>query len=137
MTLADTFAAMSTVVAIHALSAIGALLLGPLALGLRKGTPGHRAAGYGWVLLMVMAAVSSLFIRDFRLPNVAGYTPIHIVTGVSFVGLGLGLWHVMHGNVRRHRRAMQITYGALVAAGVLSLLPHRILGGFVWQQLPV
>lgn len=137
MTLIDTFAAMSTVVAIHASSAIGALLLGPLALGLRKGTPGHRAAGYGWVLLMVMAAVSSLFIRDFRLPNVAGYTPIHIVTGVAFVGLGLGLWHVMHGNVRRHRRAMQITYASLVVAGVLSLLPHRILGGFVWQQLPV
>lgn len=134
MTLTDTVATMPPAVALHVLSASTALLLGPLALGLPKGTSGHRAAGYLWLAAMLVASVSSLFIRDFRLPNLAGYTPIHLVTLVAFAGMALGLWHVMHGNLRRHRRAMRITYGSLVAAGLMSLLPQRILGGFVWQQ---
>ena len=133
--LAATIHAMPIAVALHVLTATTALLLGPLALGLRKGSTAHRGAGYVWLVAMLGAAVTSLFIRDFRLPNLAGYTPIHLITAVALVGMGLGLWHVTRGNIVRHRRAMRITYGSLVAAAALSLLPHRLLGGFVWQQV--
>jgi uncharacterized membrane protein len=135
MTLLETLAAMPPSVAVHVASATLALLLGPLALGIRKRSPGHRGAGYLWIAAMLVAAVSSLFIRDFRLPNLAGYTPIHLLTAAAFIGIGLGLWHISRRNIVRHRLAMRITYASLVVAGVMSFLPQRALGGFAWQQV--
>ncbi len=134
MSINPSFAHLSPAVVVHLVFAVGALVLGPLALWLPKRTPGHRAGGYAWVLTMLGAAVSSLFIRDFKLPNLAGYTPIHLVTVATFIGVGLGLWHISRRNVVRHRRVMQITYGAVLAAGAFALLPQRFLGTLLWQQ---
>jgi uncharacterized membrane protein len=122
-------------VIVHLVVAVGALLLGPLALWLRKGSRSHRAAGYAWITLMAAAALSSVFIRDFRLPNVLGYTAIHTLTLATFVGIGLGIWHISRRNVVRHRRVMQMTYGAAVLAGVFAFLPERYLGGLVLHHL--
>ena len=78
---------LSPAIVIHLFLAVAALGLGPVALRARKGTRLHRAAGYGWVTLMLGAALSSVFIRDFDLPNVWGYTPIHILTVATFAGI--------------------------------------------------
>ncbi len=121
-------------VIVHLAVATGALVVGPVALWMRKGSRGHRALGYGWVTLMAAAALSSLFIRDFRLPNLAGYTPIHLLTITTFLGLGFGIWQVARGNVARHRRVMQFTYASVVIAGAFALLPHRYLGGLLWHH---
>ena len=78
---------LTPVIAIHMSAAIGALLLGPVALWARKGRLQrprlHRAFGYAWVTLMIVTAVSAIFIRDFKLPNLAGYTPIHLLVPFS------------------------------------------------------
>ena len=118
-------------VIVHLVVATGALVLGPVALWLRKGSRSHRAAGYAWITLMAAAALSSVFIRDFRLPNLLGYTAIHTLTVATFVGIGLGIWHISRRNVARHRRVMQLTYGAAVLAGAFAFLPERYLGGLV------
>lgn len=122
----------SAVVVIHLATALGALALGPVALLARKGSRGHRAAGYAWFTLMLGAAISSVFILDHRLPNWGGYTAIHLLTLGTFVGLGLGLRHIVNGRVRQHRRVMGITYGGLVTAGLFAFLPDRLMGG--WLQ---
>lgn len=114
--------------------ATGALVLGPVALWLRKTSRWHRGVGCGWVTLMTAAALSSVFIRDFRLPNLFGFTAIHLLTVATFVGLGLGLWHISRRNIPRHRRVMQITYGAAVVAGAFALPPERYLGGLFWHH---
>jgi len=119
----------------HLVVAVGALALGPVALWLRKGSRGHRAVGYTWVLLMAAAAITSVFIRDFRLPNVWGYTAVHTLTLATFIGIGLGIWHISRRNIARHKRVMQITYGAVVLAGAFAFLPNRYLGGLVREQL--
>lgn len=127
--------ALTPVIAIHLACAVAALVLAPLALAARKGSRAHRAAGYAWITLMLGAAVSSLFIRDFRLPNIAGYTPIHLVTLATFVGLAIGAWHIAHHRVRQHRQAMWATYaGGCLIAGGFALLPNRYLGQLVWGQ---
>ena len=125
---------LAPAVIVHLFLAVGALLLGPLAFWLRKGTLLHRASGYAWITLMTGAAVSSAFIRDFGLPNLMGYTVIHTLTVATFVGIGLGIWHISRRNVRRHRRVMQITYGAALLAGVFALLPERYLGSLLWHH---
>ena len=128
---------LTPVVAIHLSAALGALALGPVALWARLGTPQrpvlHRAFGYAWVTLMVAASVSALFIRDTRLPNLAGYTPIHLLVPVSLGGIMAALWQLARGNVRRHRRFMLGTYlGGCVGAGLFALLPGRLLGQWLW-----
>lgn len=126
---------LSPTVAIHLAMAGSALLLGPIALTLKKGTRGHRAAGYAWITLMLAAAVSSLFIRDYRLPNIAGYTPIHLFVPLTFFGIASAIWAISQGRVRAHRSAMWGTYlGGCVAAGVMALLPQRYLGDLLWRQ---
>jgi uncharacterized membrane protein len=127
-------AAQSPAVIVHLAFALGALLLGPLALWARKGSRQHRGTGYAWVCLMAGAALSSAFIRDFRLPNLAGYTAIHTLTVATFVGIGFGIWHIGRRNVRRHQRVMQLTYGAAVLAGLFALLPQRYLGSLLWHH---
>jgi uncharacterized membrane protein len=119
---------------VHLFFAVAALVLGPIALWLRKGSRLHRGTGYAWVTVMAGAALSSAFIRDFKLPNVWGYTPIHVLTVATFVGIGLGIWHISQHRVMRHRQAMQMTYVAVLFAGAFALLPQRYLGSLVWHH---
>jgi uncharacterized membrane protein len=76
-----------------------------------------------------------VFIRDFRLPNLAGYTPIHILTVTTLAGLGYGIWHIVNRRVAAHRQAMWKVYlfGCL-GAGSFALLPGRYLGDLVWHH---
>jgi uncharacterized membrane protein len=125
----------SPIVAVHLAFALGATLLGPFALWARKGSRGHRAAGYAWVTLMLGAAVSSLFMRDFNEPNLAGYTPTHILALVTFGGVGGGLWFIVRGQVVHHRRFMQGVYiGGCIVAGLFALSPRRYLGNLLWNE---
>src|SRR5689334_7431223 len=97
---------MSPVIAVHLSSALGALVLGPVALWARqagKQRPRlHRAAGYAWVTLMIVAAVSALFIRDTSLPNIDGFTPVHLLVPFTFFALFGAFWKLFHGDVRGH-----------------------------------
>ena len=127
------------VIAAHMTAAIGALALGPFALWARLGRTQrprlHRALGYAWVTLMLMTAVSAIFIRDFKLPNIAGYTPVLLLVPVVFGGLGLAFWMLARRNIRGHRISMQVTYvSACIVAGGFTLLPNRYLGQLVWGQ---
>lgn len=128
-------AALTPAVQWHLIAALGALLLGPMALWARKGSPRHRMAGYLWVVLMLAAALSSVFIRDFRLPNLAGYTPIHLLTVFTFGSLGVAMWAIWRRRINAHRRTMQGLYiGGCLVAGAFTLLPGRFLGQLLWRQ---
>ena len=84
---------------------------------------------------MVMTAVSALFIRDFKLPNIGGYTPVHLLVPVVFFGLTRAFWKLAKGDIRSHRISMQVTYiSACIVAGGFTLLPSRYLGQMLWGQ---
>lgn len=130
---------LTPTIAIHLTAALGALALGPVAIWARRGSAQrpmlHRAAGYAWVTLMVVCAVSALFIRDFNLPNIAGYTPIHLLIPVTFASLFFAFRFLVRKNMSGHRKAMQALYWqACVGAGVFTLLPSRYLGHLVWGE---
>lgn len=119
----------------HLVTAFGALLLGLVILARRKGTGSHRALGWAWVALMGSTAVASGFIRDYQLPNLAGFTPIHAFTVLVAINLPLGIGYIRRGNVLGHRKTMRSVYiGACVLAGLFTLLPGRFLGRLLWQQ---
>jgi uncharacterized membrane protein len=131
---------LTPLIAVHMTAAIGAVLTGPVALWARKGRLQrprlHRAFGYAWVTLMVVTAVSAIFIRDFELPNLAGYTPIHLLVPATLVGIFGAFWFLAKGNIAGHRKTMQNLYiSACVVAGGFTLLPQRYLGQLLWSQL--
>lgn len=128
----SSLAALAPAVLVHLVFALGALALAPFALAARKGSRLHRSAGHAWVTLMLGTALSSLFIRDFNLPNVGGYTPIHLLTLATFAGIGRGLWLVSRRNIAGHRLAMQMTCAGGLVAGAFALAPNRFLGGLLW-----
>lgn len=136
---------MSPVIAVHLTASLAALVIGPVALWARRGHAArivthqrprlHRPAGYAWVTLMLLSALSAIFIRDFQLPNIAGYTPIHLFVPFTLGGLYIAFAQLLRGNVEGHRKAMLGLYlGACVGAGLFTLLPSRYLGQLVWGQ---
>lgn len=130
---------MSPIIAIHMTAALAAIAIGPIALWARQGARPrprlHRAFGYAWVTLMLATAISAIFIRDPSLPNIAGYTPIHILVPVTIGSLVYAFWQLAHGNVRGHAGTMRKLYFfACGVAGVFTLLPQRYLGQLLWGQ---
>jgi uncharacterized membrane protein len=130
---------LTPLIAVHMTAALTAIAIGPIALWARKGATQrpklHRAFGYAWVTLMLATAVTAIFIRDFRLPNIAGYTPIHVFVPVTFYYLFRAFQQLARGNIAGHRTAMQSLYiSACLVAGAFTLLPHRYLGNLVFHQ---
>ena len=136
---------LTPLIAVHLTAALAAVVIGPVALWARRGHASqqangqrprlHRAAGYAWVTLMLVTAISAIFIRDFKLPNIAGYTPVHLLVPVVFGGLFFSFRHLLRGNVHAHRRVMVWLYvSACIVAGGFTLLPNRYLGQLVWGQ---
>lgn len=127
---------LTPLIAIHLAAALAATAVGPVALWSRRGRLQrprlHRAFGYAWVTLMGVTAVSAVFIRDFRLPNLAGYTPIHLFVPYVLVSLMLAFRALAQGRIAAHRKIMTGTYiGACLIAGLFTLLPGRYLGQLV------
>jgi len=119
------------VIVAHMSAAFLAIGVGALAFAARKGSAVHRAAGRGWVLLMLVTAVSSFWIR-----TTGHFSAIHILSVAVPVLLGLGVYYAATGRVRRHRRMMVAIYaGGLGVAGLFTLLPGRLLGHLLWTSL--
>jgi uncharacterized membrane protein len=116
---------------LHAFTAMAAFALGAVQLSAPKGTLPHRTAGWIWVALMVIVAVSSFFIHDLRVWD--AWSPIHLLSVFTLAMLPLAVMHARRHRVDRHRRAMiAIFVGALVIAGVFTLAPGRIMHAVVF-----
>ena len=85
--------------------------------------------------LMVLAAVSSIFIRDYGLPNIAGYTPIHLLVPYTLFSITMAFVYLARRDLSGHRKTMQWLYiGSCMIAGAFTLLPNRYLGQLIWGQ---
>ncbi len=130
---------LSPLIAVHMTAALGAIATGPVALWARKGATQrpklHRAFGYAWVTLMLVAATSAVFIRSSSERNLAGFSVIHLLIVLTYAMLFLAFWSLVKGRISAHRKFMQGLYvGACVVAGVFTLAPGRYLGQLVWGQ---
>jgi len=116
---------------VHAFAAMGAFALGLVQFAAPKGTLPHRTIGWIWVLLMASVAVSSFWIHQIRLVGL--WSPIHLLSIFTLVMLPLAVWRAHRHRVADHRRIMTLTFlGALVVAGLFTLLPGRIMHAVVF-----
>ena len=111
---------------LHAFAALAAFALGLVQFARVKGTGQHRALGFAWVALMLIVAVSSFWIQDMRVWG--RWSPIHLLSIFSLVMLPLGVYYAHTHQVRGHKLTMLgIFFGALLIAGVFTLVPGRIM----------
>ncbi|WP_425098943.1 DUF2306 domain-containing protein [Tropicibacter sp. S64] len=118
---------------IHALAAVVALTVGPVALYRRRRDRLHRTLGYIWVLAMAILALSSFAIQGFRV--IGPFSPIHLLSILVLVSLWTGVRHAVQGRAEAHRQTMiALFWRALCAAGLLTFLPGRLVNRIVFGE---
>jgi uncharacterized membrane protein len=111
---------------LHAFAAMAAFGLGLVQFAAPKGTLPHRTLGWIWVTLMVVVAASSFWIHQIRL--FGPFSPIHLLSILTLIVLPLAVWRAHTHRVADHRRMMIFIFaGALVVAGLFTLLPGRVM----------
>ena len=118
-------------VQIHALAAITAFALGLVQLGAPKGTLPHRTLGWVWVMLMLVISASSFLIHGIRMWG--PWSPIHVLSVVTPIMLALGVLAARRHRMRAHKITMMAIFaGALLLAGLFTLVPGRIMHDVVF-----
>lgn len=122
-------------VQIHVAAVLPAAVLGAYILVNRKGTPRHRLLGKIWMMLMVMASLSSFFIHEINLFH--GFSPIHLLSISVLVGAWRAITAARAKNIRAHKVAViGMYFGGIVIAGLFTLLPGRIMNAVVFSGGP-
>jgi uncharacterized membrane protein len=112
-------------VIIHLATVLPALPLGLYLFVSRKGGARHRLLGRIWMALMAITAIAALFIRHL---NAGEFSPIHLASVVTLVGIPLAINAARRRRIAAHRAHLLAMFiGALLVSGVLSFLPGRIM----------
>jgi uncharacterized membrane protein len=121
---------MPAIVWFHLVTIVAALGLTPWLLLQKRGTRLHRRLGWTWAAAMMATAVASLFVRGM---NYGGWSPIHILSVVTIVGVPAAVWRARLHDVSGHRQSMRILItGALILAGVFTFPFDRTLGRWLF-----
>jgi uncharacterized membrane protein len=116
---------------VHAFAAMAAFALGVVQLAAPKGTLPHRTLGWIWVALMAIVAISAFWIHQLRI--VGPFSPIHLLSIYVPIMLVVGVLAARRHNVQRHRRTMiGLFAGALIIAGLFTLMPGRVMHAVVF-----
>jgi uncharacterized membrane protein len=111
---------------VHAFAAMAAFVLGAIQIAAPKGALPHRMLGWVWVALMLVISGSSFLIHGIRLWG--SWSPIHLLSVFAPVMLVVGVLAARRHRVRAHGITMiSIFAGALVLAGLFTLVPGRLL----------
>lgn len=110
---------------LHLASVMLPLAITPVQLLRRRGDGVHRTLGWIWALSLFSTALVSFGIRDI---NDGGLSFIHIFSVITILTVPMPVF------AARHRNAVRgLVTGALLTAGYFTLIPNRMLGGWLWN----
>jgi uncharacterized membrane protein len=116
------------IVQLHAVAAIAALVLGIVQLIAPKGTLPHRALGWVWVVLLLTISISSFGIHGHSWRLWRTWSPIHLLSIFTPIMLMVGVVAARRHSIVMHKITMVAIFtGALVIAGLFTLVPGRIM----------
>ncbi|MBX3593065.1 DUF2306 domain-containing protein [Sphingomonas sp.] len=122
-------AAREWAIRLHLATVLPAVPLGAWVMLARKGTPRHRTLGKLWLVLMVVTALSTLFIRHV---NGGSLSWIHLFVPLTLHGAWKTIATARAGNIAKHRANLVGMYlGALMIPGVFAFLPGRLMGSWL------
>lgn len=111
---------------IHAFAAMAAFALGLVQFAAPKGTLPHRTIGWIWVVLMLIISGSSFFLHGLRIWG--PWSPIHLLSIGTPIALIFAVLAARRHRVSSHKYTMMgIFLGALVIAGLFTLVPGRLM----------
>jgi len=120
------------IIQLHAVSALAAFFVGLGLLLSTKGNRRHRVAGRVFVGLMVLVAISAIFIQEL---SDGRFSWVHVLVPVTLVSVWRAVSAIRRfqrfgdrADLQRHRGIMiSLFFGALVVAGLFTLMPGRTL----------
>ena len=122
---------------LHAVFALLALILGPVAIYRRKHDGWHRIVGYVWVISMSAVAGTALFIPSSVLQVFGHFGPLHLLVLLAIWSLWTGMRAIFRGNIRAHKAAMSGLYWQGIAiAGLVNFLPDRMVNRMIFSSNP-
>ncbi len=115
----------SPAIQLHLATVVPAFVLGTwLIFASKKGAPRHRVLGALYLALMLVTAITTVFVRTL---HAGEFSWIHLFIPLTLFGVFAALWAVRRGNIAGHKRAMIGLYIGVVTAGALTLLPGRLM----------
>ncbi len=113
-------------VIVHVATVLPAVPLGAWLMLSRKGTPRHKQLGKLWLALMVLTALSALFIRQV---NGGQFSPIHLFVPLTLHGAWKAIATARRGDIAAHKKGLVGMYlGALTIPGLFAFMPGRLMG---------
>jgi len=113
-------------VLIHIATVVPAVPLGMYLMLRRKGDARHKMLGKFWVALMVVTAISAIFIRHI---NDGDFSFIHLFVPLTLIGAWRIVQTARRGQIARHRNNLIGMYlGALMIPGIFAFTGERLMG---------
>jgi uncharacterized membrane protein len=107
----------------HVVTALFALLIGPINLLRRRRDRTHRVLGYTWTASMYYVCISSFWIRDE-----GHFSWLHGLSALTVVTVTLGILGAVRGNRPAHFMNMLGSYlGLLIAFFFAAAVPSRLI----------
>ena len=114
-----------------------AFLIGTYLLFTEKGTGTHKKLGRIYMVLMLVTATITLFMKARVGPvflNHFGY--IHSLSMLTIYTVPFAYFAAKKGNSKKHKSGMIGLYaGGIIIAGSFALMPGRLLHGWIFGQL--
>jgi uncharacterized membrane protein len=121
----DAAVVKQVAVIVHLLAVLPAVPMGLVVMLRRKGGQAHRMLGRIWMALMLVTALSAIFIREL---DGGGFSWLHIFVPVVIVTAVRAVAAARAGRIDQHKRMMVSFYlGALVVPGLAAFLPGRLM----------
>lgn len=126
----DHGAVRSAAVVVHVGAVLPALPLGLTVLLTRKGGARHKLLGRIWMALMLVTALSALFIRHL---NHGSFSWIHLFVPLAVVTIVRAVAAARRGDILAHKRHLAGMFlGALLIPGLFSFMPGRMMGAWLF-----
>lgn len=120
----DPILAAPPVIQLHIISALVAVVIGPLVLLRRSRDIWHKGLGYAWTMAMGMTALSSFAISAQIGPG--PISPVHILSVATLLGLWKGIKAARQRRIAQHQKEIRdIYFWGIGIAGLFTFLPGR------------
>jgi uncharacterized membrane protein len=126
--LAEKFSNLATLV--HFILVFSAIPLALVQIALPKGTLPHRAVGYTWCALMIVAAIVSFWMHEIT----GGFSPPHAFSILTLIMIPLIVLFARTGWTRSHRNTVLWLNLIVIIAGLLAFTApgERALATMLW-----
>lgn len=119
----------------HLATVLPAFAIGTYLMIRRKGTPLHRLLGKIYMVLMLVTAVTTLFMPAMVGPKLFGHFGfIHLFSLLTAYSVPSAYFAARRHDVTTHRRNMIGLYiGGLIIAGSFAFMPGRLLNTWLFH----